>query len=254
MPYLSANDIESIARRLITAYRKLPTVAAHPDNRVQPELLVQDLLGLSVQYHVLTPDGRILGLTAGGGIGVPVYDDPEHPEYCFLDGKTLLIDKRLTGEDANVGRYYFTLLHEACHQVYRMLFPKEYGGVYARKRIHYCRLPPAAADDYWEEWRANILTSSVLMPEEMVRVNLVTFGLGEKIRMLNKVFARADYERFTEMATYMGVSQKALSIRLRGLGLLDADYLKDPYDLVNIYPREDEVWISQGGPPWQKSM
>ncbi|MCM1046787.1 MAG: ImmA/IrrE family metallo-endopeptidase [Candidatus Gastranaerophilales bacterium] len=240
MPYLSVQDIGKIAQRIIAAYRKLPMLAGQPVNKIQPELLVQELLGLSVQYHALSPSGRILGLTACGEVGVPIFDDPEHPEYYYLDGKTVLIDCCLITESANKGRYHFTLVHEACHQVYRMLFPKEYREAVALRQIHYCRAVPNADDDYWEEWRANILTSLLLMPEDMVRSNLITFGLGGQIRMLNRVFARDAYERFSEMADYMGVSKAALAIRLKRLGILHADYLKNPYDLVNIYPQKDE--------------
>lgn len=239
--YLSRDKIEAISRRIIRAYRKLPVLRGKMVNTVQPELLVHDLLGLSVEYHTLSPNGTILGLTACGEVGVPIYDDPCHPEYFFLDGRTLLVDSSLIAERANQGRYHFTLVHEGCHQIFRMLFPKEYTGYAARRQIHYCKPPPVTADGSWEEWRTNILTASVLMPEDMVRNNLEAFGLGGKQLILNRVFARLDYERFAEMATYMGVSKAALSIRLKRLGLLCADYLRNPYALVDIYPEEGEL-------------
>ena len=128
-----------------------------------------------------------------------------------------MIDKSLTDEGANRGRYHFTLIHEACHQIYRMLFPKEYNGPVARRQIHYCKRTPSASDDYWEEWRANVLTSSILMPEDMVRNNMIVFGLGKTLPRLNRVFSRSDYDRFSEMAEYMGVSKTALSIRMKRL-------------------------------------
>lgn len=234
MPYLSIENIDSIARRVVAAYTNLPSLTEKPVRRIQPELLVQDLLGLSVQYHVLSRTGGILGLTSCGEVGVPIYDHPEAPEYFFLNGKSLLIDQSLIKEGANKGRYHFTLVHEACHQIFRMLFPKEYRGYIARRQIHYCRRAPASADDYWEEWRTNRLTSAVLMPEDMVRSNLDLFGLSGRRWMLNKVFARDDYDRFSEIADYMGVSKMALSLRLKGLGFLQEEYLCDPYALVRI--------------------
>lgn len=239
MPHLSVGEIENIARRVITAYKRLPVLAGQQVSVVQPELLIKDLLGLSVEYHVLSTNGRILGLTACGKVGVPIYDDPCHPEYYFLDGRTLLVDSSLIAERANQGRYHFTLVHEGCHQIFRMLFPKEYTGYAARRQIHYCQPPPVTADGSWEEWRTNILTASVLMPEDMVRSNLESFGLGGRRLMLNRVFARSDYDRFVEMADYMGVSKTALSVRLKRLGLLRADYLRNPYTLVDIYPEEE---------------
>ena len=152
MPYLSVREIESIAHRVITAYRKLPSLAGQQASMVQPELLVKDLLGLSVEYHVLSTNGRILGLTACGKVGVPIYDDPCHPEYYFLDGRTLLVDSSLIAERANQGRYHFTLVHEGCHQIFRMLFPKEYAGYTQRRQIHYCKSSPAADADCWDKY------------------------------------------------------------------------------------------------------
>ena len=35
------------------------------------------------------------------------------------------------------------------------------------------------------------------------------------------------------MADHMGVSKKALSIRMKQLGLLEQDYLGVPYDFIN---------------------
>ncbi len=240
MPYLTRNDIEAIARRIITAYRKLPVLQGQTPNRVQPEILVKDLLGLTTGYHVLSRSGRILGLTSCGEVGVPIYDDLAQPEYYFLDGKTLLIEKSLLGEGANPGRYHFTLVHEACHQVYRMLFPKAYENCIAHRQIHYRTNTPAARTGDWEEWRTNALASAVLMPVEMLRQNMAAFGLGERVYMLNRVFAPAVYKQFSEMAGYMGVSRQALAIRLKQLNLLQHDCLRDPYALVNLYPEKEE--------------
>jgi len=56
---------------------------------------------------------------------------------------------------------------------------------------------------------------------------------GDKMKILNSVFAPHDYERFSSMADHMGVSKKALSIRMKQLGLLEQDYLGVPYDFIN---------------------
>ena len=73
------------------------------------------------------------------------------------------------------------------------------------------------------------------MQEDLVRQALLLFGLPEEgIQMLSKVYCPAVYERFADMATFLGVSKKALSIRLRQLGLLEKDYLDNPYALTDI--------------------
>lgn len=198
-------------------------------------------------HHALSRNGGILGLTACGEVDIQIFDDPRHPSYVHLDGKTLLIDQALIKEGANKGRYHFTLTHEACHQVFKMLFPREYAIPIRLRQIHYCTAVPTEDTDYWEEWRTNALASAVLMPEDIVRSNMFAFGLGEKISMLNRVFMSEVYNRFSDMADHMGVSKQALAIRLKGLGLLEREFLEDPYALVNVYPDDREVMALRGG-------
>ena len=71
MPYLTVQEIEAIARRVVTAYKKLPALCGQHVNIIQPDLLACGLLRLSVEYHTLSISGTILGLTACGEVGVP---------------------------------------------------------------------------------------------------------------------------------------------------------------------------------------
>ena len=93
MPHLSRKSIEAIANRITTAYKRLPSLQGQNPDMVQSELLVHDLLGLTTEYHALSRDGGILGLTVCGEADVRICDDPKHPELFHLDGKTLLIDR-----------------------------------------------------------------------------------------------------------------------------------------------------------------
>lgn len=60
------------------------------------------------------------------------------------------------------------------------------------------------------------------------------------MRLLNRVFAPADYAKFEEMASFMDVSKTALSIRMTQLGLLKRNDLTDPYALVRIDMDEED--------------
>ena len=171
MPYLSKADIELIAQRVITAYKRLPICQEYPLNTIQPEILIHDLLGLSADHHLLSRNGTILGLTACSPVGIPIFDAPEAPEYYYLDGKTLLIDTRLLAENANKGRYHFTLIHEASHQIYRMLFPREYMSGINRRRVHYCMNCSFIENNDWEEWRTNALTAALVMQFDSILNN-----------------------------------------------------------------------------------
>ena len=234
MAYLSRGSIEKIARKAVSAYQRLPGWEGEKQFRVDPEVFAGDLLGLSMAYHRLSPDGSILGATTCGRTALPIFDTPASPDFFPLDGRTILIEEELISEGANRGRYHFTLMHEACHQLLGMIFPMEMQG--SRYRVRYCREEPSAGEEYWEEWRANTLASAILMPVEMIRRNMEKFGLGEKIQTLNRIYFPKIYDGFCRMAEYMGVSLQALSIRLSHLGLLENNYLENPYRMVDIFP------------------
>ena len=58
--------------------------------------------------------------------------------------------------------------------------------------------------------------------------------------ILNRVFASADYKKFEAMASFMGASKTALSIRMMQLGLLKRNDLSDPYRLVRVEMDEED--------------
>lgn len=60
------------------------------------------------------------------------------------------------------------------------------------------------------------------------------------MRLLNRVFAPVEYQRFVDMACFMGVSKMALSIRMTQLGLIRRNDLTDPYALVRIEKDTEE--------------
>jgi len=91
----------------------------------------------------------------------------------------------------------------------------------------------------WEEWQANTLASELILPRECVERSLFLFGFDERIHMLNRIYAPTQYERFKDMAIFLGVSKKALAIRLKQLGLLENDYYDDPFSLIDV--RKDDT-------------
>ena len=228
MPYLSREKIEGIAARVVDAYWRLNSQAG-AEKRICPEILAQKLLGLKVEYRTLSRNG------------VRVYED-NSPGYYFLDGHTILLESSLAGEKANPGRRNFTLMHETCHQIFRILFPAEYMPPAQCRKVCCCtssmygyRIKPIN----WEEWRVNTLAASILMPKDLLIEQMHTAGLGNNLRLLNKIFAPKEYEKFAAVAEAMGVSKAALAIRMKQLHLLDRDDLKDPYALVRVVCDEE---------------
>lgn len=234
MRRLSRNDLENIGMRVFRDYSHLPDLAQEPVFCVNPLLLCERLLHLQVEYRTLSRFGTILGLTAFEPVKISLPNE----EY-WLDGRTVLIDSSLNTEDANIGRRNFTVSHEASHQILKMFFPNEYGNrphECRRVQIHCCRAD--AVQRYpiqdWEEWQTNTLASAILLPRPLVIRAMKAVGLQGKIQRLNKLFNPDEFERFVTMSEILGSSRKALSIRMKQLGLIGEDYLDNPYRLVDV--------------------
>jgi len=242
MKYLSRKDLEYISAIFIEKYKLLPHVAGQPLDRIDIDRLVQEVLGLHVAYSHLSLDRERIGLTSSCEVGVGVFpDNPTSPEdyYFLLDGKTLLIESDLMGENGNIGRRNYTVAHESCHHILKRLFPEDYGA----QPIHYCYRSNRRKPGDWEEWQVETLAAMILLPAECVYRSMQRYGLGNQLRLLNRVFAASEYKKFVEMAAYMGVSKTALSIRMTQLGFLKRNDLADPYALVRIEVDEEDYGL-----------
>ena len=127
MKHLSRYDIKAIAGKYVQAYMALPDVRNTQIYRIDPELLLEKVLGLNVEYQHLSYDGSILGMTTFMELGVQVFEDNDSEAFFFLDGKTVLVEKELNYDSKLKGRKNFTLMHEGSHQIFKMLFPNDYG-------------------------------------------------------------------------------------------------------------------------------
>ncbi len=236
MKRLSRKDLEAIGDRVIRAYMKLPEVKGQPVFRIVPEILAETLLGLRVDYQHLSIDGTILGLTSYESVGIELPGNEEAGEVYFLDGNTILIESDLRDDVEQTGRRNFTITHEASHQVLKMLFPSDYGARPHEKPIHFCRANSMRKKPIsdWEEWQSNTLSSVLLLPKALVEQAMALFGVQGEIRILNRLFAREDYDRFVGMTELLGCSKTALAIRMKQLGYLGEDYLDNPYRLLDV--------------------
>lgn len=239
MKQLKRTDIEQIGNRIFNAYRKLPCVSSHGHiSRVDPDVVLNCILGVDIQYHHLSEDGLTYGMTSTGEFGVSLCD---MDELFILDGKTVLIEKNMLKNPKMAGRCNFTKCHEASHHIFKMLYPNDYGSendgtptkvYFSRKRMY----SPHQPRD-WEEWQADTLASYILMPEDLIRQGMFWLDMGEQINILNKKFSPYMYEKFCMLADMLGASRSALAYRMEKLGLIKENHLSNPYivfDRINI--------------------
>ena len=112
MKRLSRNDIEAIAEKYVKAYLELPEIKSAQVYRIEPEIMLEKVLGLNVEYMHLSYDGSILGMTSFGELGVQVFENDDEEAFFFLDGKTVLVESDLNYDNKSKGRKNFTLMHE----------------------------------------------------------------------------------------------------------------------------------------------
>ena len=205
MKRLSRNDIETISEKFVKAYFELPEIKKSQVYRIEPELMLEKVLGLTIEYMHLSYDGSILGMTSFGELGVQVFENNDDEAFFFLDGKTVLVESDLNYDNNLKGRKNFTLMHEGSHQIFKMLL-------------------------------ANTLAAAILLPRCLIEKGMFLFGLGDKIECLNKIYYPAVYERYAALSDFLGCSKKALAIRMKQLGLLHKDYLDNPFDYLAVYP------------------
>lgn len=240
---LSRNDLEQIGADVIRKYKSLLHVKRL--DRLDIDCLAEKLLGLRIDSRHLSLAGDILGLTSFSEIGVEIFPqsaDSLDESIYMLDGKTILIESNLTREGANIGRRNYTVSHETCHHILRYLFPYDYGSKAKGRVVRFYYRDRNSGTRDWEEWKVETLAGIILLPVECVLHSVDSFGLGAQIRLLNRVFAPEVYNRFVQMATFLGVSKTALAIRMIQLGLLQRNDLNDPYALISVeMDKEDDL-------------
>jgi len=185
---LKRTEIAEIGNRIFEAYRKLPCVASQGRIiRVDPDTVLNCILGIDIEYHNLSEDGRSYGMTSTGEIGVELCD---MDELFILDGKTVLIEKNIAYDPKMTGRCNFTKCHEAGHHIFKMLFPESYGsqGDCTPSKVYFSRENTYVGHRQrdWEEWQADALASYILMPEYLIGQGMFWLGMGEQIELLSK--------------------------------------------------------------------
>lgn len=223
IPHISRVDIEQIAEPIIEKYKQAYVPKRHMCYRVDPTKLAT-LFGYRIEYLQLTREGSILGQTASVPLWTTIMDPVVGETCCFLDGKTILIEKRLNNNPRIVGRKNFTIAHELSHLILNGLDPQMYGFQY-RTFCDYRKTGKNKKITNWYEWQADALAAALLLPPDALDDAMFIFGLGGKMKVLSRKYSRNKYDSFCEMADFFQVSKTTLAYRMEQMGLLERNLL-----------------------------
>lgn len=223
-PYLSKDDIETIAAPILAQYKKQYVPQHHLCYHVDP-IQLAEALGIQVQFAYLSQDGSILGQTASTPLWTTVIDPVVGETFFFLDGQTVLIDKRLLTNSTQTGRRNFTVAHELSHIILSHLYPAIYELQCGTHSVYRIDSPAMHTPFDRHEWQADALAAALLLPEDALKDAMFVFGLGEKMKVLSRRYSACKYKYFCDMADFLQVSKTKLAYRMEQLGLLERNYL-----------------------------
>ena len=229
---LSRKQIEEIAGMFLREYD--PASLARP-GAVDVEWLAEECLYLSVEHKLLAHDDSILGLTVFEDVaGVPCLDEDFKSSTVDLAAGTVLIHTWLKAWE-NYYRRRFTLAHEVAHWILHRSFHSpcnqkfqfRTGGRFPLSNAYVaCRAAAIEGGSHelvteydWEEWQANSLAASILMPADVFNLEATALFRQCGHNGLGSSSVRDHIWVVAELSSKFEVSKQAVEIRLGQLGL-----------------------------------
>jgi hypothetical protein len=231
MLYLSKRELESIGKSVSDDFES--RCACQRGTAVDIDLLAEGYLDLSLLYARLLESAGILGLTTTGDISLELHGKNGAVTTLCVPKNSIVMDESLSAP-SNRGRRRFTLAHECAHQILARLEEAE-EAVQFRKMsnntAHHFRTP----EDFLE-WQANTLAAALLMPQARVFEVMTKQSFRPiKLTQYGGRFNTADYRELRRISQLLGVSIRALTIRLRELYYIEqkpASAFFDPLEYV----------------------
>lgn len=189
---------------------------------VDIEKFITEYLGLTIKYEALAEEDQgIIGFMGDGKTAIRVYQRGVPVLKVYPVG-TIVIEQYLlrVGES---GRRRFTLAHEAGHFLLsRMNRPKKAENCQEQALNHnFSSKEPMQKFDMTEA-NADQLASCLLMPKVLVNQALEVWNDGKPLLVYGETVIPYDTRmKLRGMAYRLGVSQSALFLRLRKLGLIE---------------------------------
>lgn len=201
MTYYPHNDftLENIARRIILQYD--PDLLHNPAP-IPVDAIMEKVYGLTLVFHHIRNNGRILGETVFEDAMIPIYERKNREGYKLIPVKagTVIIDSSLLNCQ-NDGRFYYTCGHELVHWVIDKKYFTELGETAAMTKV-----ARSSELDRRIERQADRMTSYLLMPKGTVKMAFYR--------------NRQEKDVVAVLAELFNVSRQAMKIRLIEMGLL----------------------------------
>ncbi len=238
MYILRSDDFDDIASRFLGEYAPQNL---HTPQPLDIDYIINDCLFLDIKQAHIELNGNILGLIAFEDVDVLCSDLMYREQTLSLSAGSILLEYDLFSSK-EAPRLKFTKTHEVahwiCHRSYHSL----------DNRPFECRTAPyiacrrdniEMADPFsksvsnWEEWQANRLAGSLLMPKaNFVDVAKCAMSNHDIRNTESRSDTRKIYAVIEDISKVFCVSKTAVKVRLMQVGMLTG---YDPYNLTIRY-------------------
>lgn len=226
---LSKHDIEIKSIEVIEYFDKsiLKKPTATP--------VLEFALHLKNEYKIQIDLSRDLGSSKNGGKILGMFN---------LKPRAIFIDKSII----NDARFSFTLAHEIGHLVLhrKLIFKQEgYENISDTEHDLLTGNHILKTERDWIEWQANSFAASFLMPKDSIRQAVI--DIQERLGMRNKGMIYLDKNQYSlsnfkqisnELQMIFMVNHTNIEYRLKDLGILDDQRLKDVQHISRLFREE----------------
>lgn len=178
VPMLTRKEIDAISEDILKRYMPEALTSEEP---VKIELLIEDNLGLQLDFHSICPDGSILGETIFQDGCREVYDSDEtngpiEPRYISVKKGMIIIDEGMA--EYMESRTAFTEAHELGHwRLHKRFYSSNENRAcrsFSQQKMYFPHRNTMTPIE-WTEWQANAFASAILLPRQALRITLGTF-------------------------------------------------------------------------------
>lgn len=233
---LSQAFIEELADSLLKDYYGSEQF---PLKRIDIDDFATRYMKMKVRYENFDCQGKtILGVTAYENTTVQL--DENNPSSVIpIDSDTILLNQILSSPEM-FGRRNFTLGHECGHQAIFLLQPIHVNLSCRVAGMKYS-LRELRTENDWNEWQANIFAAALLMPKYLIEYFFyITKHEGKVVTYPCGRFLHSERNFIKAIASFLGVSQQAIIIRLKQLGFTE-QHPDDEY-----FEKYDIEWLKWG--------